>query len=208
MVNEKGNKRFWDRYSKFYDWEIKRLSGKAYQKMYDYMSEVFTKDMKVLEVATGTGLIALNIARYVSQIEAIDFSAKMIEVAQKKRYSNNVKFSVEDATQLSFENETFDAVIISNALHIMPNPELVLANIKRVLKPNGILIAPTYSHGHLKEKSWNLSVSLLKFIGFETYAKWTPEEFVNFINGNGFMVTNWKLLPAAFPLVYLEAKRR
>jgi len=208
LTKEKSNKRFWDRYAKLYDWEIKRLSGKAYQKMYEYMSEVLTKKMVVLEVATGTGLIATNIACYVSQIEAIDFSAKMIEVAQKKGTNSNVKFSVEDATQLSFEDETFDAVIIANALHIMPNPQLVLTNIKRVLKPNGILIAPSYSHGHLKERSWNFSVSLLKFIGFETYGKWTPEEYVNFINENGFIVTNWKLLPAAFPLVYLEAKKR
>ena len=43
-------------------------------------------------------------------------------------------------------------------------------------------------------------------IGFETYSKWTPEEFVVFINENGFSVQTWKVLKAAFPLVYLEAK--
>ncbi|HCC35314.1 MAG TPA: class I SAM-dependent methyltransferase, partial [Ruminococcaceae bacterium] len=44
-----------------------------------------------------------------------------------------------------------------NALHIMPDPVKVLSNIKRVLKPNGLLIAPTYSHGHLREVTWNLN---------------------------------------------------
>ena len=38
----------------------------------------------------------------------------------------------------------FDAAVISNALHIMPEPEKALAEIRRVLKPGGILIAPTF----------------------------------------------------------------
>ena len=205
MANKRSNLWFWNRYAKFYDWEIKRLSGKAYQQMYGFMSKILTTDMEVLEVATGTGLIATNIASFVSQVSATDFSPKMIAEAKKKNVASNVIFSVEDATTLSFKDESFDAVIISNALHIMPTPELVLANIRRVMKPNGVLIAPTYSHGHIKKGSWNFSVALLRAIGFETYSKWTPEQFVEYINSNGFKVTNWKVLQAAFPLVYLEA---
>ena len=163
--------------------------------------------MDVLELATGTGLIAINIADSVRSIVATDFSPKMIETAKKKRVPGNVYFSVEDATALSFADNSFDAVIISNALHIMPDPELVLENIKRVLKPNGLLIAPNFSHGHLQKSSWNLSVIILKIIGFDTYSKWTPEEYVAFIGQNGFQVGNWQVLKAAFPLVYLEARK-
>lgn len=55
----------------------------------------------------------------------------------------NVRFWVEDATALSFEDNSFDdAVIISNALHIMPDPVKVLAEMRRVLKANGLLICP------------------------------------------------------------------
>lgn len=162
--------------------------------------------MKVLEIATGTGLIAIHIAEAAQSVAATDFSPKMIEAATKKRTPDNVHFSVEDATALSFLDQTFDAVIISNALHIMPDPELVLKNIRRVLKPNGLLIAPTFSHGHLRDSTWTLNAFLLKMIGFETYSKWKPEEYVDFINRNGFSVQTWKVLRAAFPLVYLEAK--
>ena len=207
MVEKNDNRRSWDWYSKLYDWEVLRFSGKAYQEMYDSMEKILAKDMKVLEVATGTGLIAHNIASFVKEIYAIDFAPKMIEVAKKKGTVSNLKFSVEDATNLSYPNESFDAVIISNALHIMPNPELVLENIKRVLKPSGILIAPTFSHGHLDDKSWNFGAFLLKLIGFQTYAKWTYEQYLTFISNNGFRVTNSKVLDAAFPLIYLEAKK-
>ena len=204
-MDQKDNKVFWNRYAKFYDAEVLRFSRSAYAEMYRRMSETLTKEMDVLEIATGTGLIALNIAEAVRSVEATDFSPKMIETAKKKNIPGNVRFSVEDATALSFPDRAFDAVVISNALHIMPEPERVLANIKRVLKPGGILIVPNFSHGHLRASSWNLSVLILRLVGFETYSKWSPEEYVEFIGRQGFCVKNWSLMKAAFPLVYLEA---
>lgn len=201
------NKNFWNRYAKLYDFEINRFSGKAYKEMYRLMAGVLSSDLDVLEVATGTGLIAVNIAAHVRHLEATDFSPKMISKAKKKKAPGNVHFSVEDATKLSFEDASFDAVIISNALHIMPDPVKALLEISRVLKPNGLLIAPNYSHGHLRESTWNLNAKVLKLIGFDTYSKWTPEEYADFIRQNGFRVERWQVLKAAFPLVYLEARK-
>jgi ubiquinone/menaquinone biosynthesis C-methylase UbiE len=206
LKKDRNNKNFWNRYAKIYDIEIDRFSRLAYSEMYRLMSKCLTKEMKVLEIATGTGLIAVNIADSVKSVVATDFSPKMIETAIKKRVPDNVHFSVEDATALSFSDQTFDAVIISNALHIMPDPGVVLKNIRRVLKLNGLLIAPTFSHGHLRDSTWKLNTLILKLIGFETYSEWKPEEYVDFINQNGFSVQTWKVLKAAFPLVYLEAK--
>ena len=208
MSEKRNNKWFWNRYAALYDFEIKRFSGKAYKEMYRMMAKVLSSDMDVLEVATGTGLIATNIASGVRHIEATDFSPKMIKTAQKKKSPGNIRFSIEDATALSFEDGSFDAAIISNALHIMPDPAGALSEISRVLKPNGLLIAPTYSHGHLKESTWNMTARFLRFLGFETYSKWTPEEYVAFIGQNGFRVNRWRVLNAAFSLVYLEALKK
>ncbi|MFV0351461.1 MAG: class I SAM-dependent methyltransferase [Oscillospiraceae bacterium] len=205
MGKEGDNKKFWGRYAKFYDAEVLRFSGAAYKTMYQKMSKVLAKDMKVLEIATGTGLVAVNIAPFVQFVEATDFSSKMIDTAKKKKSTENIRFSVEDATALTFTDNTFDAVIISNALHIMLDPAAVMQNIKRVLKPGGLLIAPTFSHGHLKASSWKLNTFILKLIGFETYSKWTPEEYIAFINQHGFTTKSWDVLKAAFPLVHLEA---
>ena len=201
------NKSFWNRYAKIYDWEINRFSGKAYAEMYRMMANALSTDMDVLEIATGTGLIAINIATYVRRVEATDYAPKMIEAAKKKKVPGNVHFSIEDAAALSFGDSYFDAVIISNALHAMPEPDKVLMNITRVLKPSGLLIAPNYSHGHISESTWNLNTKILKFIGLESYSKWTPEEYVAFIGNHGFSVGYWKVMNAAFPLVYLEARK-
>ena len=48
---------------------------------------------------------------------------------------------------------------------------------------------------------------ILKLIGLETYSKWKPDEYLEFINQNGFQVGRWQVLRAAFPLVYLEAHK-
>jgi len=207
-LGKSDNNKFWGRYAKLYDFEINNTSKFAYDEMYRLMSSVLQKNMDVLEVATGTGLIATHIANSVKSIVATDFSPGMIEKAKKKPCPDNVRFMVEDATDLSFPDSTFDAVIISNALHIMPDPEAALRNIKRVLKPEGLLIAPNFTHGHIREKSWNFTAKLLELLGFVTYSKWLPDEYVLFISQNGFSVDKWLILKAAFPLVYLEAKNK
>ena len=167
MDEKHDNKGFWNRYAKLYDFEISRFSGKAYKEMYRLMAASLSVDMDLLEVATGTGLIAVNVASCVRRVEATDFSPKMIEKAKKKNAPGNVNFSVEDATALSFGDNVFDAVIISNALHIMPDPVKAISNIWRVLKPNGLLIAPTYSHGHLREQTWNSYVDWIAKVNAE-----------------------------------------
>ena len=206
MNERQDNRRFWDRYAKLYDWEVLRYSGPAYAEMYRSMRRVLAPQMRVLELATGTGLIALNIADAVQSVDATDYSPKMIAAAQRKPAPANLRFSVADAMELPFAKGSFDAVIISNALHIMPSPEGALESIRRVLKPGGLLIAPSFTHGHLGEAGWRLTTAFLKIFGLASYAKWTPEEYVAFIGRQGFAVESWRVLKAAFPLVYLEAR--
>jgi len=200
------NKRFWNRYARLYDVEINLFSKAAYQQMYTMMLDALTPDMEVLEVATGTGLIACHIAGGVRHVTATDFSESMINVAKKKHAPVNVNFRVEDATALSFADNSFDAVIISNALHIMPDPARALSEIRRVLKPGGLLIAPTFSQPRT-EKSGGFNISIMRLAGFRIYSQWTPEEYVAFVSNNGFQITRSQVLKAAFPLVYLEAHR-
>lgn len=196
---------FWNRYARLYDFEINLVNGAAYAQMYRLMSCVLTKDMDVLEVATGTGLIALNISEFVNSVKATDYAPGMIAAARKKSLPDNMSLAVEDVTALSYSDDTFDAAIISNALHIMPNPESALKSLRRVLKPGGLLIAPTYAHGLVGDGSWNFSTALLKRLGFQTYSRWTPETYLDFISRNGFTVQRHVILKAAFPLIYLEA---
>ena len=128
------NKEFWQRTAKSYGSFMKH-SWKLYDTICERIRPGLTREMNVLELACGSGQLSFRLAGRVRLWEATDFSENMIVEARKKPRSSRLHFSVQDATALLYAPDSFDAVVISNALHIMPHPELALAEIKRVLKP-------------------------------------------------------------------------
>ncbi len=140
----KKRRNFWDRTAKIYD-RFMRKDAAAYDRMYALLRPV-VQHKTVLELATGTGLIAKHIAAAVEHIEATDASERMIRQAEQGGHAENLHFSVQDMFCLPYTDAAFDVVIVSNALHIVPQPERALLEIKRVLKEDGILVAPTFTH--------------------------------------------------------------
>ena len=199
-------KAVWNRFSSIYDRFIKKDEA-AYQKVIQRIIRGLNPEDHVLEIATGTGIIALGLACRIKCIEAIDFSPAMIAVACKKAQLSgitNINFSVADAYDLPYTVNSFDTVIIANALHIMPEPGKALAEIRRVLKPEGLLFAPTFIHAESR-KAMLLSL-FMSLTGFRTYHKWTFESYQAFLKENGFSIVNSSLLKATFPLAYVTAR--
>ena len=164
------------------------------------------KAKTVLELATGTGLIAKSIVNAAARIEATDASVEMIAEAKRDNQSAKLYFSVQDMFRLPYADESFEVVIVSNALHIVPQPEKALAEIHRVLKDDGVLIAPTFTHA---ENSFfgNSKAFFLKLAGFPLYSKWTSEEYLRFLRQNGWAVRKSVVLKASFPLTYAECEK-
>src|SRR4030042_1286840 len=77
------------------------------------------KGSKLLDIATGTGKQAFAFAKKGYDVIGIDLSEAMLKVANKKNKYENVKFEVADATNLPFENNSFDVSCVSFALHDM-----------------------------------------------------------------------------------------
>ena len=197
------NKEFWQRTAKSYGSFMKH-SWKLYDTICERIRPGLTREMNVLELACGSGQLSFRLAGRVRLWEATDFSENMIVEARKKPCSSRLHFSVQDATALLYAPDSFDAVVISNALHIMPHPELALAEIKRVLKPGGILYAPTFVHG--RGAGFRLRAWLLTLAGFKVYFKWTAEGFERFISEHNFQIRQTALLGGSLaPLCYLEA---
>ena len=198
------HKNFWDKNAGRYD-RFMRKDRAAYDEMYALIRPV-VKDKTVLELATGTGLIAKNIVNAAAHIEATDASVEMIAEAKRDNQSAKLYFSVQDMFRLPYADESFEVVIVSNALHIVPQPEKALAEIHRVLKDDGVLIAPTFTHA---ENSFfgNSKAFFLKLAGFPLYSKWTSEEYLRFLRQNGWAVRKSVVLKASFPLTYAECEK-
>ena len=99
--------------------------------------------------------------------------------------------------------ESFDVVIVSNALHIVPQPEKALAEIRRVLKDDGVLIAPTFTHAG-NSFTGKVRAFFMKLAGFPLHSRWTSEEYLSFLRQNGWTVQKSVVLKASFPLTYTE----
>ena len=194
-------KTFWDRTAKIYDHFMKK-DHKAYKQMYSLIYPV-VRHKQVLELATGTGLIAKHIVRSADHIEATDASQEMIEQAKQGVKSTKLYFSVQDMFHLPYADQSFDVVIVSNALHIVPEPERALAEIRRVLKEDGILIAPTFTHAG-NDFRGKVKAVFMKLAGFPLHSKWTSHEYLVFLRENGWTVQKSTVLKASFPLAYAE----
>ena len=197
----KERKNFWDRNAGWYD-RFMRKDRAAYEKMYALLRSV-VKAKTVLELATGTGLIARHIVNVAAHIEATDASAEMIAQAKRDNRSAKLHFSVQDMFCLPYADRSFDVVIVSNALHIVPQPEKALAEIHRVLKDDGVLIAPTFTHAE-NSFSGKAKAFFMKLAGFPLHSRWTSEEYLRFLKQNSWTVRKSAVLKASFPLTYAE----
>lgn len=187
MAKDKTNKSFWDRIAKIYT-NFMSKNNEAYDDICYHIDLYSDKNKNVLELACGTGQITYRMAEKFKLWVATDYSENMVNKTKKRNEDFNcdsLDFSVQDATSLTYENDTFDIVVIANALHIMPDPDKALDEIHRVLKNGGVLFAPTfvYEPGYSKMLIW-----LMERAGFKTYHKWNKNQFVNFIREKNFNV--------------------
>ena len=192
----------WNIFAPIYERAMKSQQN-IYNCMYNHISQVVV-GKKVLELATGPGMIAKHIANSAESVIATDFAEKMIETAKKGDVPSNVVFEVADATKLSYENNSFDVVVIASALHIMSKPEVALEEIKRVLKSDGILIAPNFIFSGKK----NLWQRILSFVGIKFAHEWTAEQYAIFLKEHGWNITTSEIIKGRIDLMYVECNRQ
>lgn len=199
-------KKFWSKFASRYDTFMgSQISSYAtlVKKILGEMRPSWT----VLEVAAGTGLITLNVARAVREVHAIDITPEMITRAEEKARAQGIKnivFSVDDAYALPFADCTYDAVICSNALHNMREPQKALLEMRRVTKPAGILITPTFCHGEgLKSRAIS---HLMALIGFPAYHRFTVKRLEALIKDSGLEIEKSEIIKERIPMAYIVSK--
>ena len=98
--------------------------------------------LRVLDVGTGTGALALMLAEMGHEVTGIDMSERMLKIARDKAQSRNLNpvFRAGDAEAPPFESESFDAIVSRHVLWTLPNPEKAVNQWKKLLKPGGIIV--------------------------------------------------------------------
>ena len=102
---------------------------------------------RALDLCCGTGDLALGLARRGAVVTGLDFSVEMLEIARRRGTplgatgSGSVQFVRADALSIPFPDESFDIVTIGYGLRNLANLEHGLAEVRRLLRPGGRMVA-------------------------------------------------------------------
>jgi demethylmenaquinone methyltransferase/2-methoxy-6-polyprenyl-1,4-benzoquinol methylase len=93
----------------------------------------------VLDVATGTGLVAAELLRRGFRVTGLDQSAEMLEIARRRFMGQEVELVEASAEALPFPDETFDHLTMTYLLRYVDDPGATLAELARVVRPGGVV---------------------------------------------------------------------
>lgn len=141
----------------------------------------------VLDYGCATGIFSIEIAQCVKKVHGLDFSYRMIEMANRKKEGlkiDNIDFVQGTIFDRRFEKETFNVILASDILHLVENAPGVVKRINELLKPGGMFISATATMGELNPFI-NIIMSLLSKIGLIPRLNYFKKQDVENLIANG-----------------------
>jgi ubiquinone/menaquinone biosynthesis C-methylase UbiE len=142
------------------------------------------KGLSVLDVCCGSGMISEYYAKVGTKVTGADLSEEAIERAKTRsnKYGFSANFKIADATDLPFENDSFDVVSVHDGLHHLSNPKKAIAEMVRVAKEAVVIIEP--ARALITELSILLGVSL-KYEGSDFVYRFKKNEIMSWLKDCG-----------------------
>ena len=122
------------------------------------VSRLPTDGAHVLDVATGTGLVAAELLQKGFVVTGVDQSAEMLSRA-RQRFGAQVELVESSAESLPFENASFDHLTVTYLLRYVADPAATLTELARVVRPGGVVASLEFGMpGGLARPAWELYV--------------------------------------------------
>ena len=190
----------WDRVAPLYDLAVNALNRRVYDGTGGAVARLIRPGDTVLECACGTGAISAAIAPACARVVATDYSEGMLKQARKKLAKHsNVTVEQADITDLRYADDSFDAVVAGNVIHLLPEPGDALKELKRVVRPGGTIIVPTYVS--LTDGANNPIPRLLSRLGVRFQEHFTPASYRAFFERMGCMDVTYRVVRGRIPCV-------
>lgn len=124
------------------------------------LREVCAPDARILDVGCGGGFLSNELARQGYQVTGVDISPESIRVARRHDKTGTVVYEVADAFKLPYADGSFDALTAMDFLEHVDQPEKVVKEFSRVLKPQGLFFFHTFNRNIF---SWLIVIKLLEW---------------------------------------------
>lgn len=138
----------WNLASKGYAEKVAPYFMEPYaEEFVQYMEVDNTSD--VLEIATGSGALALSLAKEVKSLLATDFSPGMLDILKIRVHEaglTNVTFALMDGQEIKLENNSMDGAACSFGLMLFPDRHKGFSELNRVVKPGGKVLVSTWTN--------------------------------------------------------------
>ena len=163
----KKSDKFWDKFALRY--AKSPVSDKVtYQRKLTETQAYLAPDKHILEFGCGTGTTAIYHAPYVQYVDALDISENMLNIAREKAQDaevENVKFTRTTLTEFNADTASIDGGLGLNVSHVLPDRQVVLSEVARILKPGGIFVSSTACLGKSPLRFIKFIVPLGKYLG-------------------------------------------
>jgi ubiquinone/menaquinone biosynthesis C-methylase UbiE len=187
-----------------------------YYKIYDAITWKYIEpyvpidpDALVLDAGGGTGRWAIRMARKGCKVILVDISEGMLKIAAEKVKKEGLQHKITikegDITKTGYADETFDMILCEHALFLFKEPDIVIKELKRILKRKARLIVSVHNRyvqslvslpekPSLDKVDDALNILLRKRYGSMTengkvkIYTWTPDEFRTMLERNGLRV--------------------
>ena len=191
----------WDVLSPLYDFFETVYNGKCFKGIAEEIKKYVNKDDVVLECACGTGLLTLPMAQICKEIVATDYSDGMLRQTQKKVSGyNNVRIQKASILEIPFDDNKFDVVVAANVIHLLEDPGKALAEMKRVCKPGGKLIIPTYINKESKNSM--VAAKLLSMFGVDFKRQFSLDSYKEFFVNHHVDVKEYHIVDGRMPCAF------
>jgi SAM-dependent methyltransferase len=141
-----------------------------------YFAGQFCDGKEVLEIACGAGQGLGYLARRARRVVGIDIDDEVLSLA-RRHYGNRIEIRQMDAQALSFPDRSFDVVVHFEAIYYLPRPEQFASEVRRLLRPGGVLVVCT---ANKDLPDFNPSPFSRRYFG--------PPELVTLLRPHGFSI--------------------
>jgi len=160
-------------------------------RLIDFILKVCPRKHSILEAGCGAGRVVFKLSHHATSsfIIGIDFSSTACihakEQSKKYSYTFNTDFVIGDIRSLPFKASSFDFVLSLGVIEHFKNPNLLLAEMKRVLKNQGKLFLETPNRKMFKLSPFRIK-ERIKLYGHHDF--YTPLELANLVRKIGFHI--------------------
>jgi ubiquinone/menaquinone biosynthesis C-methylase UbiE len=137
---------YWSRYARDFEERNNYVAGKRNIKAIKQTLSEQNLTGDVLDLGCGNGTYSKVLAQTVDRVFATDWSDEMVNVCRVRlRLNPNIFIKKENCFGLSFPASHFDAVVMINLLHVIPEPEKAIRESRRVLKKGGDIVVISFT---------------------------------------------------------------